>query len=287
MTNRTVPPYVLSLAVALFWLAPIQVSIADECAPLASKLTADAAQQLFHRGPNNEWLPVPDEGLALTTSKTHLLYVARNFLTQPRTGAVVVKTGRGIQAGEFDPTPIDKRIKLRRVQQAEFESCRGKEPPFFKNQISAAEYDRFHDYGYDASNDIHGNMLAEFHTRYVGRSGGCNVSTDNASFDAPFRWDWRSNRSQFSFHEGVVAGGFFSQILAGARFGRAAAVGSIGLANQRVEIIKYRASAGKIACIPIQVKLTGRNFFIRVNDLESASKGSEVRVGELSRQLTR
>jgi hypothetical protein len=218
-----------------------------------------------------------------------LIYVAREFfLSEPRAGAIVVKTGREIAAGEENPEPINKRIILKRLRQSAFDGCSNPDFPAFRGRVSALEYDRYHDYGYAASSGDDGNALTGFHTGYVGRSGKCESSTASTTFDAPFRWDWRNNRSQFSFDRGVVSGGFHSQIVAGLSISRAAAIGSIGLTDQHVSIVKYRTNAQNIACIPIRVTLTGSRFFVRINDLEGAPNGARlIRADELVRQLTR
>lgn len=279
----------------MFWAATAGVSRAedDTCSPVAGLLNTTAEQELFYASPGQGWAAVPADGLSLTTPEVRLIYVTREFfLSQPRMGAIAVKTGRTIAVGEKDPEPVLKQIKLRRLRQAEFESCRDerdeKDPLSFRGKVSAFEYDTFHDYGYDASDNADGRSVTQFHTKYVGRAGRCDTRTDSTTFDAPLRWDWRSNRSQFSFDPKVVRGGFHSQIIAGLNVRRAAAIGSIGLADQRVEIIKYRTNAQKIACIPIRVKLNRDNFFIRINDLEGAPGGSRlIRAEELSRQLRR
>ncbi|WP_315724035.1 MULTISPECIES: hypothetical protein [unclassified Bradyrhizobium] len=279
-------------AVALAWVAPSghASAEADFCTPVAQLMSDFAAQELFYWDPDTKtWAAVPDGGLSLSGREAQLIYVTREFFQdEPRSGAIVVKTGRKIDTSEKDPEPARKKIKLDRAKQAEFDSCRGREPSSFDGRVSALEYDRYHDYGYDASDNEDGRSLGEFHTRYVSRSGRCDAATDSTTFDAPLRWDWRSNRSQFSFDPSVVSGGFHSQIMAGLSIRGAAAVGSVGLADQRVDIIKYRTNAQKMACIALRVKPTGRNFFIRVNDLEGAPKGGRlIRADELSRQLTR
>ncbi|WP_257167841.1 hypothetical protein [Bradyrhizobium sp. SRS-191] len=280
-------------AVALAWVAPSghASAEADLCTPVAQLMSDFAAQELFYRDPETgTWAPVPDSGLSLSGREVQLIYVAREFFQEdPRSGAIVVKTGRKIDTSEKDPEPVRKQIKLDRAKQAEFDSCRrAREPSSFQGPVSALEYDRYHDYGYDAADNEDGRSLTQFHTKYVSRSGRCDATTDSTTFDAPLRWDWRSNRSQFSFDPSVVSGGFHSQIMAGLNVVGAAAVGSVGLADQRVEIIKYRTNAQKMACIALRVKPTGKNFFIRVNDLEGAPKGGRlIRADELSRQLTR
>jgi hypothetical protein len=279
-------------AVAWAWVAPggHASAEADLCIPVAQLMSDFAAQELFYRDPETgTWAAVPDGGLSLSAREAQLIYVTREFFQdESRSGAIVVKTGRKIDSSEKDPEPARKQIKLDRAKQAEFDSCRGREPSSFQGPVSALEYDRYHDYGYDALDNEDGRSLTQFHTRYVSRSGRCDAATDSTTFDAPLRWDWRSNRSQFSFDPGVVSGGFHSQIMAGLSIRGAAAVGSVGLADQRVAIIKYRTNAQKMACIALRVKPTGKNFFIRVNDLEGAPKGSRlIRADELSRQLTR
>jgi hypothetical protein len=280
-------------AVALAWFASNgrASAEADICSSVVQLLNENAVQELFYwDGPNKTWAAVPDGGLSLPATEAQLIYVTREFfLNEPKSGAIVVKTGRTIDAGEKDPVPARKRIKLDRARQAEFESCRrNNDPPSFDGSVSALEYDRYHDYGYDAGDNEDGRSLTQFHTKYISRSGRCDTTTDSSTFDAPLRWDWRSNRSQFSFDPSVVSGGFHSQIIAGLNWRGAAAIGSVGLADQQVKIIKYRTNAQKTACIALRVKPTGKKFFIQVNDLEGAPKGVRlIRADELSRQLTR
>jgi len=274
---------------ALMWLTSAGPSLADDvnCGRDLLTLKPDAEQELFYRQQDGTWAAVPEGGLALTSRRVSLLYVIREFhLEQPRLGAIVVKTGREIAAGDFDPQPIDKQIRLRRLRQSAFEACT--DAPFFRGKVSAHEYDLFHDYGYDASNTEDGGRLTKFHTKYIGRSGRCDSSTASTTFDAPARLDWRSNRSQFSFSSKVVRSGFESQIWAGLSFSQAKGVGSIGLADQRVEVLKYQTNDQKIACIPMKLALTGSRFFVRINDLEGRGAASRwIRAGELARQLTR
>jgi hypothetical protein len=278
-------------SIALASLASTGMSRADDysCGAVAGLLTASAEQELFYWSPDKTWMAVPAGGLDLTTSEARLIYVTKElFANEPRSGAIVVKTARTIASGAIDPAPIRKRINLNRLRQEEFETCqRSRDLSSFQGSVSALEYDWHHDYGYDASNNNDGYRLTQFHTGYAGRRDRCK-ETDNTTFDAPLRWDWRSNRSQFSFDQGVVSGGFNSQIMAGLHVRGAEAVGSVGLADQRVDIIKYRTNAQNMACIPVRVKLTGANFFIRINDLEGAPGGTRlIRADELSRQLRR
>lgn len=259
----------------------------DACAFVQDQLFADREQELFYRTADGKWDRVPAEGLDLSTPTARLIYVVREFrLEAPRPGVVVIKTGRQIKAGEADPTPDGKPVRLNRPQQDALAGC-GK-PGEFNGRVSAQEYDRFHDYGYQASANKDGDALRDFHTSYAGRSRKCDATTDATAFDAPLFLDWRNNRSQFSFDREVVKGGPHSQIAAGLSISRAAAVGSVGLADQRVSIVAYKTNGLSIACIPVTVPLTGTRFFVRFNDLEGAKNQRRlIRADELERQLRR
>jgi hypothetical protein len=287
MTKFVVKSCLFALALAPLTLPRPATAENEACLVVQDMLFADVAQDLFYRKADGRWERVPAEGLALTGSQTRLIYVVREFtLERPRGGVIAVKTGRRIEAGEADPEAGRKRIHLNRPYQRALAGC-GK-PEAFTAPVSALEYDRFHDYGYAATAGEDGTALRDFHTRYVGRSNTCDGATDSTTFDAPLRWDWRNNRSQFSFDPEVVRGGFHSQILAGLSISRAAANGSVGLADQRVSIITYRTNGQNIACIPLTVNLTGKRFFVRFNDLEGAQNGPRlIRADELARQLTR
>jgi hypothetical protein len=265
------------------------ISVADDasCRKVNRYLDPQAERQLFYLNGAEGWRPVPESGLQLSPFGTaQFIYVAREQWNDKRFGVLVVKTGRKIGAGEADLKPTKKQLNLERLAQYEFDTCGS--APSFQGTVAAQEYDRFHDYGYAASDTEDGRSLKQFHTSYTGRGKVCAESTDNTTFDAPSRSDWRNNRSQFSFDESVVRGGFYSQIVAGATIGGAAAVGSIGLAGQRVSVTKYSTNEQKIACIPIQVDLAGRNFFLRINDLDDLRKPGRrfIRPPELSRQLS-
>jgi hypothetical protein len=278
----------LSLAVLL----PPAAAYADDahCAKVLHLLDASAAQSLFYRVANGQWAPVPAEGLALASRRVHLIYVIRELLlSEPRSGAVVVKTGRAITAGE-PPAPIDKKISLHRPRKPQVDECTADgSPPFFRGRVAAREYDLYHDYGYDEEDISDHRTFSQFHTAYTGRAGRgrCRSSTASTTRDA-LLGDRRSNRSQFSFATDVVSGGVQSLIIAGFRFREAPPIGSVGLVDQRVEIIRYRTNGQRLACIPIGATLTGARFFVRVNDLEGRENGNPyTRIGEMARQLTR
>jgi hypothetical protein len=276
--------------VALSAYVSIAGAAENSCSALQQQLKPLEERELFYRLQGSAWQPVAGNVVSIGAVPTiEFMYVVREWLAdeQERYGAIVIKTGRQILPGEEEPLPNRKRIELERLK-SDLAECQTKSLESFQGYVSAQEYDRFHDYGYDASDTDDGHRLTQFHVRYKGRKGKCDRSTDSTSPDSPLRWDWRSNRSQFSFDPKVVSGGFRSQIVAGLTWGGAKAEGSIGWADQKVSIIKYHTDEQKVACIPIVLKLKNSNLFLHINDLEGLTTHPRLmRANELSLQITR
>lgn len=281
------PASVLS---AVIWLSCFDLGsagAADSCAELG--LVPDQLQngQLFYRN-QTQWVPLGSGQTASSTSAiASLVYIARETIdpTLSRSGTLIVKSGRTLVPGDPDVGSERRLVKLRRTRTLETDRCfQGLH--FSPGSVSARSYDAYHDYGDELSDKTEQRRLDNFHLKYSGRQSACK-STNDTSWDAPLQWDFRSNRSQFSFDPTVVSSGMYVRTASVFRLTPAAA-SSATLVDQRVEIRRYSTGEGGLACVPFNVKITGANFFLRVNDLESRKRGTYlIRDAETSVGLVR
>jgi hypothetical protein len=253
-----------------------------ECSLVRPMLNSMASRQLFYLLSDGTYQELNLTAPSNLKGSTRFIYVAREFLQEGRSGALIVKTGRRLAAGEREPVSNRKLVQLRRPWSADADQCDA-DLPRYHGSTSAREYDRYHDYGYAQSESEDGKAITSFHASYNYRQKACATRTD----DDLGAWGWPSNRSQFSFDPNVVSNGFHSQILAGLTPESLHAEGSVGLMDQHVILLKYRTNQEKIACIGFRAAPAGNNFFLRINDLEGSSQSGRrlLREKEISLEL--
>jgi hypothetical protein len=238
---------------------------------------------LFYlNGGRYRWLPPNNLNLNLSrTTRINFRYVVGPLapgLPSHRAGVIVVKSGRVVENNE-PPPPNGRNVVLKRDGSAiETSACPNHtrsdgnrlgraRRSFRKGEVSQAAYDQYHDRGGQNFSEL--QTIQEFHYEYE-RTGGHCKATDDTTPDKLF--DLRSNRSQFSFDRAVVEGGLL--FLISLRLIRPAlAGGSVGMADQRVEVLPYRTNGG-LACLNFTVPVAHVKPFVRINDLEGFAFGT-------------
>lgn len=197
-----------------------------------------------------------------------------------RTGVITIKTAtlptaqKAWQAGQ---------VHLVRDESSEHFECSG--PRFNARHVDVKAYEDYHGKGWvesralDAMNpeerSTNRDVLKRFHTKYR-TSRGCR-SSDATTYEG---FEYRNNRSQFSFDTTVVDGGWALAITNLLRsLAPEALAGPLPrLLNQRTEIRHYTVRGAVAGCIMFNVKASGPDQVLRVNDLED--RIGLVRTGE-------
>lgn len=272
----------LFAAVASFELFFGVAAYAD-CSQLPDSISD--GQLYLYSAKEKSWALVPaNTNLNLSIGpQAKFTYVAREFWTSERAGAVVVKSGRTRQLTEPDRS-AERKVKLFREEDSSLSNKRcGAIPAYDRGAVSSENYDAYHDKGEKVSER---DKLDAFHIRYAARGANCKDS-NSKSPDSVFGGDRRSNRAQFSFDPAVVSTGMYNQVFLAFNVTSAYASSS-NLMDQRVEIKRYVIQDKKPVCIAIGVQVTGPALFLRISDLESVqwSGLSVARSPEQSWQLT-
>jgi hypothetical protein len=231
--------------------------LADCSGVVGAETVSDGTWLVLLKG---RWQPISELNSALADGRPSMMnftYVAREpELTNFRRGILVIKTGLRAPAGSTD------RVTLVREAYEPIEKCESY-PRFPGGSVRGRSYDDYHDYSYNVERDDQ-STIKTFHVTYAKRVQGCRRSDDDTS-DSYFTGRWQSNRSQFSFTEGVVTGGQYSQFAA--QFGLTPAYASSSLSARRVEIRPYNSDKNGLACVSFNA-FVGPGAFIRINDLE-------------------
>jgi hypothetical protein len=270
----------ISIAVASAGLFIFQSpTVALSPYPCSSSLLASFKDQLkdgqLYYFTGSKWTQIqPTDYQTLPPGQYTFTYVVLAPLPTGRAGVLVIKSGRYLSPDR--PAPTGKSVLMIRTDSkfTKTKECPRATAHFEPNgeRVAAKSYDGYHDYGYQGeANDM--EKIGRFHVDYENASQQC-VATDASTSDKTFPGFWRSNRSQFSFDDGIVDGGMGWQIVnagqsligsANAAYGR--------FAQRQVEIRRYDADGQQPACLAISVSLSGPNHFLSVNDLESWSGG--------------
>jgi len=267
-------------------------SLADVAAsPCSSLQVPDSANDgdLFYSAKSGGWQRYQSySSLALTSPQTvEFVYVVKPPVN--RAGVVVIKTGRNAN-DSVPPSGNQQSILLIRNENAvRFTNVcharrhRNKENlpfPIAGRTISSKSYDDFHDWTGRVPPSQDFATLDAFHIAYEGApaqpggAGTCQETDDRLPPDDTNP----NNRSQFSFSPNIVSDGQHWGI-SDAFLSWAFADGSTGLANQRVEIRRYKMSPEDgAACVVFHVTVAGPNYFVRVNDLEARLGNYRLRV---------
>lgn len=222
--------------------------------------------QLFYRVAGAAgWTEMPDAGVSLGDVRAEFAYVLKETFEAGRAGVVILKTGRMRQAGEQQPDPQQKTVRLvRHFQQFDNTPCKGV-AYFGKDLVSPKSYDDYHDVGARTPDDA---ILDNFHFEYAARRRGCHMTNSKLGDSLALRA--RSNRGQFSFDTDVVDFGTYYQVLVMLRVETATAA-SGKIASQRVETRQYRLVRDQAECISFKYRVPPNAAFLRINDLEALS----------------
>jgi hypothetical protein len=233
--------------------------------------------QLYYSPQPNVWAPTsiaPTDFKSLPPKHYAFTYVVRDFSASGRAGVVVIKSG-GFQSSDGPPARADSVLMIRRGKTFSTpKNCPASAPKYFAHKgelVSAASYDGYHDYGYQgAAADM--DSITRFHVIYE-TSGGACLATDRPISDKTFPGFWRSNRSQFSFNDGIVDDGMGWQIADAARnlVGQSHAAYR-KFTERQVESRRYQTAGQQAACITFSLR-GGPDRFLSINDLENWTNG--------------
>lgn len=208
-------------------------------------------------------------GLTRPTSMS-FAFVVRDDM-KDRAGAVVVKTAR------WAPPRAGTRsnaVKLVRYGSFPDEKC--SKPRFGAGTVSMRAYEDYHGRGFTESRaldsttgaDFSGRVrgvIESFHTTYPGAVGACR-SSDATSYNG---FEYRNNRSQFSYDTSVVDKGwsYATTNLLVSLIPPALAAPS-RLLQQQTQIFHYRVKPTKPTCIMFDLGSATAEQVLRINDLE-------------------
>jgi hypothetical protein len=247
---------------------------ADGCGFLGQRQLQGGA--IFVSTPRG-WAPL--EAMPAVSERTPLrfAYVVQADPARDRTGVLAVKTNR--QAMQNDREEVRRRVRLDRrevvADRCEAEEDMARRLPGKKGWVSTAAYEDYHDYPArdtaalrEVNPDTrrsHERTLEAFHFSYHSGVARRCIRTDDESYDS--LQSWNSNRAQFSYNRGVVAGGMYT--IVGLFFGPRSPFE--GNADHRTQMKTYSTSGG-LACVQFTVKVDPGSYAFRINDLEGREK---------------
>jgi hypothetical protein len=210
-------------------------------------------------------------------------YVVKERWDAGRAGALVIKTGSSSTAVQNNPAHQGSVWLARSDRFAPSNGTCGPIKTFFPRYVAASSYDRYHNSGLSIP-PADSDALKAYHIHYLGRGESCR-DTNNTNWDSPLRWDFRSNRSQFSFDSYTVTYGM-TQFESSIGISSALA-GAASMSDTRVVIRRYRTDPNKVACIVFSLNVPGPGYFLRIDDLDaSQAQGIFNRASEKSWPLT-
>ena len=265
----------LSQAIMLS-LACSAMAASFPCGDLKDKVLNDGEVYLRSHG---SWELVSSNSQLNMGGEGRFIYVIKAPLGSERSGILVVKTGRQIADPKADVPSHKKHVHLERNEVDVSTNKKCAFHPFNPKSVTSKFYDEYHDADYDLRRRNGADALRtfnEFHTNYETVNSGCK-RTDDTGWEDIFSLIRRSNRSQYSFDKYVVATGLLSPVFS--FFHGSTPQGSVGLADQKVQSIRYKTTDG-IACVSIYPP-TSQGSFVRVNDLEGRNLVTFLRAGEV------
>jgi hypothetical protein len=278
-----------AVAVSLIFTISIAQALAEDCSFLLSSSTPALADRglYYHLHGSAGWAKMDISAPDFSGQTVRFAYLVLENFTEPRAGVLIFKSGRLRQMDEPPVSRRTNRVQLVRLPD-NFDNGACAPVPAFgekgEKDISAKSYDDYHDQGLNVP-EI--KTINAFHFQYASRRGRCR-RTDDDAVDSVWPSDPRSNLSQFSFDQNVVAHGTYSQVLAWFKPAQALA-SSENLANQRVEMKQYRTVPGRPVCVRFALTVNGRSSFLRINDLEALTQNNSryVRSDEQEWSLSR
>jgi hypothetical protein len=218
------------------------------------------------------------QGLSRPTPMS-FAYVVKDSFTE-RAGVVVVKTARWAPARNASRSGA---VKL--VRTSSFPDTKCTSDAFPTRSVRARAYEDYHGKGFlesralDSRADgdlIESNrtIIERFHSKYP-TTNGCR-SSDSTTYDG---FEYRNNRSQFSYDTSVVDHGwsYATTNLALSLIPEALAAPS-RLLQQRTEIHHYKVTPSRPTCIMFDLDLAAADQVLRINDVED--RNSLLRAGE-------
>jgi hypothetical protein len=190
-----------------------------------------------------------------------MVYIVKPDSTQPRSGVVVIKSGRvpALNAAS------SQNVKLVRQTVVQDGVCKAPKT-FVDADLPSEIYDGYHDYGRTYYSKAALQTLDDFHVQF-----GPNCRRTDHDPGGVGRHV--SNRASFSYTLDVVDNGGYTGVeatLAKVHLGRAARAQTLQAANpfgdRRTEIKQY-ASVRGAACMQLDVPVSNQGSFLRINDL--------------------
>jgi hypothetical protein len=253
------------------------------CAGLPVDPNWDVDGVLLYRMGGSSWQVLQQGAPLPRTGAIQFVYMVKERWDVGRAGVVVIKTGTSSTAARNNPTHQGSVWLVRSDRSARSNGTCGPIKTFFPRYVGASSYDRYHNSGLSIP-PADSDALKAYHIHYLGRGESCR-DTNNTNWDSPLRWEFRSNRSQFSFDSYTVTNGM-TQFESSIGISSALA-GAASLSDTRVAIRRYRTDQNKIACIGFGLNVPGPGYFLRINDLDaSQTPGIFIRAYEKSWQLT-
>ena len=197
-------------------------------------------------------------------------YVVRPWFSE-RAGVVVIKTAR------VRPSLSDRHlgsITLVRNEKSGDPQCTS--GAFGQRQVSVQAYEDYHGRGYWESKaldavvegkETNASIIKVFHSKYK-TAKSCRSSDELNDPNNVF--EYRNNRSQFSYDTKVVDNGWSTATTTLLMSVIPTALAAPPrLRDQRTEIRHYKTGAAEPQCIRFQVSASGPDQVLRVNDLEN------------------
>lgn len=248
-------------------------AISQTCSLPSDVLAANKNGSLLTRT-NGRWTPF--DGFEALTGRTSLsfAFIVKEEFAPSRTGVVAIKTATLLRArNAWKPSTV----RLVRNESSN-DSCSSQ--AFKGGSVPARAYEDYHGKGrtesraLDAVDDewmiSNSKVIQQFHSGYSATASARCRRSDAIDY---IGFEYRNNRSQFSFDTRVVDSGWsyaFTNVLS------SLAPEAIGaalpkLANQRTEIRHYSISSATPTCIRFDLDASGPDQVLRVNDVESRS----------------
>lgn len=225
---------------------------------------------LYTPGSNGDWIKFGGfADLKRPTAMSFAFVIKDGF--RDRSGVVVIKTARlaAQNAGWAG-------VKLVRTESSNDTDCTS--AAFAGGTVSTRAYEDYHGKGWlestalDAPSGVpttesNRRTIERFHTKYQ-TSRGCR-SSDATAYES---FEYRNNRSQFSFDTSVVDNGwsYATTNLARSLIPTVFAASPI-LQELRTEIRHYKVAPESPACIMFELTASGKDQVLRINDIEDRS----------------
>ena len=253
---------------------------AETCDLPANVLASFDNGTLLAEGNAGDWRKF--EGFLALSRPTSMsfAYVVKDSFTE-RVGVVVVKTAR------WAPSRNASRLgAVRLVRNNSFPDPKCTSAAFPASNVSARAYEDYHGKGFLESRSLDSRaddggptesnrkVIERFHSKYL-TARGCR-SSDSTTYDG---FEYRNNRSQFSYDTSVVDNGWsYATTNLALSLIPAALAAPSRLLQQRTEIHHYKVTPSRPTCIMFDLDSAAADQVLRINDIED--RNSLFRAGE-------